>query len=183
MTKQDKNQIIAQLKGKFEQYSNFYITDTDRLSVADVNKLRRECFSKNIEMKVAKNSLIRKAMESIDDNRYSPIYESLRGVSAILFSEDAKIPALTITSFREKSKKEKPTLKAAYIDTSVFIGDNQLEALKTLKSKSEMIGEVIGLLQSPMSNLMSAINAGNKVAGLVKALEDRYAEAETATAE
>lgn len=180
MTKQDKNEIIAVLKGKFEQYSNFYITNTDALSVAEVNKLRRECFNKKIEMKVAKNSLIRKAMEAIDDKRYAPIYDSLHGVSAILFSEDAKVPALTIISYREKSKKEKPTLKAAYIDTSVFVGDDQLEALKTLKSKTELIGEIVGLLQSPINNVLSAINGGNKVAGLVKALEDRYSEAASA---
>ena len=173
MTKEQKNEAIEVLKEKFNQYNNFYITNTEALSVAQVNKLRKICFDKNVEMKVAKNTLIRKALENIDSARYSGVFDSLNGVTALLFSEDAKEPAMIISSFRTDNKGEKPVLKAAFIDTDVFVGDNQLEALKTLKSKSELIGEIIGLLQSPAKNVISGLNAGGKLASLIKALEDR----------
>ena len=124
-------------------------------------------------MKVAKNTLIRKALEAIDAERYAGVYESLNGVTALLFSENAKEPAMIISSFRTENKSERPVLKAAYIDSDVFVGDNQLEALKTLKSKHDLIGEIIGLLQSPAKNVISGLNAGGKLASLVKALEER----------
>jgi large subunit ribosomal protein L10 len=173
MTKEQKNEAIEVLKEKFNQYNNFYITNTEALSVEQVNKLRKICFDKNVEMKVAKNTLIRKALEGIDTARYSGVFDSLNGVTALLFSEDAKEPAMIISSFRTDSKTEKPVLKAAFIDTDVFVGDNQLDALKTLKSKNELIGEIIGLLQSPAKNVISGLNAGGKLASLVKALEER----------
>lgn len=173
MTKEQKNEAIEVLKEKFNQYNNFYITNTEALSVAQVNKLRKICFDKNVEMKVAKNTLIRKALEGIDAARYSGVFDSLNGVTALLFSEDAKEPAMIISSFRTDSKTEKPVLKAAFIDMDVFVGDNQLEALKTLKSKNELIGEIIGLLQSPAKNVISGLNAGGKLASLIKALEER----------
>src|SRR6476660_7002986 len=135
MNKQEKNEVIDVLKDKFSQYNNFYITNTESLTVAQVSKLRRICFDKNVEMKVAKNTLIRKALESIDEKKYAGVYDSLHGVTALLFSESAKEPALIISSFRSESKTEKPVLKAAYIDSSVFVGNDQLDALKTLKSK------------------------------------------------
>jgi large subunit ribosomal protein L10 len=173
MTKEQKNEAIEVLKEKFNQYNNFYITNTEALSVEQVNKLRKICFDKNVEMKVAKNTLIRKALEGIDTARYSGVFDSLNGVTALLFSEDAKEPAMIISSFRTDSKTEKPVLKAAFIDTDVFVGDNQLDALKTLKSRNELIGEIIGLLQSPAKNVISGLNAGGKLASLVKALEER----------
>jgi large subunit ribosomal protein L10 len=173
MTKDQKNEVIGVLKEKFSQYNNFYVTNTEALTVAQVGKLRRICFDKQVEMKVAKNTLIRKALEQIDDKKYEGVYESLNGVTALLFSEDAKEPALIISTFRTETKTEKPVLKAAYIDSAVFVGNDQLEALKTLKSKNDLIGEIIGLLQSPLNNVMSGLNAGNKLAGLVKALEER----------
>jgi large subunit ribosomal protein L10 len=173
MTKEQKNEAIEVLKEKFNQYNNFYITNTEALSVEQVNKLRKICFDKKVEMKVAKNTLIRKALEGIDTARYSGVFDSLNGVTALLFSEDAKEPAMIISSFRTDSKTEKPVLKAAFIDTDVFVGDNQLDALKTLKSKNELIGEIIGLLQSPAKNVISGLNAGGKLASLVKALEER----------
>ncbi len=175
MTKDQKNEVIEVLKEKFNEYNNFYITNTESLTVDQVNKLRRICFNKNVEMKVAKNTLIRKALESIDETKYTGVYESLNGVTALMFSADAKEPAMIISSFRTGNKTEKPVLKAAFIDTDVFVGDNQLEALKTLKSKNDLIGEIIGLLQSPATNVMSGLNAGNKLAALVKALEERAA--------
>ena len=173
MTKDQKNEVIEVLKEKFSQYNNFYVTNTESLTVDQVNKLRRICFDKNVEMKVAKNTLIRKALESIDSTRYTGVYESLNGVTALLFSENAKEPAMIISTFRTENKSERPILKAAYIDSDVFVGDNQLDALKTLKSKNDLIGEIIGLLQSPAKNVISGLNAGGKLASLVKALEER----------
>lgn len=175
MTKDQKNEVIDVLKEKFSQYNNFYVTNTEALTVEQVNKLRRICFSKKVEMKVAKNTLIKKALESLDSTRFTGMFDSLHGVTALLFSESAKEPALIISSFRKEANSEKPVLKAAFIDGDVFAGDDQLKALATLKSKHDLIGEIIGLLQSPAKNVISALNAGNKLASLIKALEDRAA--------
>jgi large subunit ribosomal protein L10 len=177
MNKDQKNEVIELLKGKFKEYNNFYVTNTESLTVAQIGKLRRICFDKNVEMKVAKNTLIKKALESIDSARFSGVFESLNGVTALLFSENAKEPAMIISSFRKDSNTEKPILKAAFIDGDVFEGNDQLKALVTLKSKNDLIGEIIGLLQSPAKNVISGLNAGNKLAGLIKALEDRGAAA------
>ena len=174
MTKEQKNEVIDVLKDKFSQYNNFYVTNTESLTVEQVTKLRRICFSKKVEMKVAKNTLIKKALESIDSTRFSGVFDSLHGVTALLFSENAKEPALIISTFRKENKDgDKPTLKAAFIDGDVFVGDNQLATLRDLKSKQDLIGEIIGLLQSPAKNVISGLNAGAKLAGLIKALEDR----------
>jgi len=173
MNKQEKNEVIDILKGKFSQYNNFYLTDTESLSVEQIGKLRRICFDKNVEMKVAKNTLIRKALEQLDSTRYEGTFESLNGVTALLFSENAKEPALIISSFRQATNGQRPVLKAAFIDGDVFVGDNQLGALKDLKSKQDLVGEVIGMLLSPAQNVISALNAGGKLASLVKALEER----------
>jgi len=173
MTKDQKNEVIELLKDKFSQYQNFYVTNTESLSVAQVGKLRRICFDKKVEMKVAKNTLIKKALENLDSNRFSSVFESLNGVTALMFSENAKEPALIISSFRKEGNFEKPVLKAAFIDGDVFEGDNQLKTLTTLKSKHDLIGEIIGLLQSPAKNVISGLNAGAKLAGLVQALETR----------
>lgn len=173
MTKQEKNEAIEVLKDKFSQYNNFYITNTESLTVEQVSKLRRICFSKNVEMKVAKNTLVRKALEGLNNDRFSNVYDSLHGVTALLFSESAKEPALIISTFRKESNGEKPVLKAAFIDGDVFAGDDQLKTLTSLKSKQDLIGEIIGLLQSPAKNVISGLNAGGKLASLVKALEER----------
>lgn len=173
MTKQEKNEAIEVLKEKFSQYNNFYVTNTEALSVAQVSKLRRICFDKKVEMKVAKNTLIKKALEGLNNDRFSNVYESLHGVTALLFSESAKEPALIISTFRKESNGQKPVLKAAFIDGDVFAGDDQLKTLTSLKSKQDLIGEIIGLLQSPAKNVISGLNAGGKLANLVKALEER----------
>ena len=173
MTKEQKNEVIEALKKKFSQYSNFYVTNTEALTVSQIGKLRRICFDKNVEMKVAKNTLIKKALESINADRFSNVFDSLHGVTALMFSENAKEPALILSDFRRDTKAELPALKAAFIDGDVFAGDNQLKALTTLKSKHDLIGEIIGLLQSPAKNVMSALNAGGKLASIVKALEER----------
>lgn len=157
MTKDQKNEVIELLKEKFSQYNNFYVTNTEALTVEQVSKLRRACFDKNVEMKVAKNTLIRKALESIDSEKYSGMYESLNNVTALLFSENPKEPALIISSFRKASNGEKPELKAAFINGDVYAGDNNLKALTQIKTKNELIGEVIGLLQSPAKRVLAAL--------------------------
>ena len=157
MTKQEKQEVIELLKGKFSQYNNFYITDTESLSVAQVTKLRKVCFDKQVEMKVAKNTLIKKALESIDSEKYAGVYDSLHKVTALLFSENPKEPALILTGFRKESKGEKPELKAAFINGDVFVGDNQLKNLTQIKTKNELIGELIGLLQAPIQRVLGAL--------------------------
>lgn len=157
MTKEQKNEVIELLKGKFSQYNNFYVTDTESLTVAQVVKLRRACFNKQVEMKVAKNTLIKKAMESLDAERYAGVYDSLHKVTALMFSENPKDPALIISSFRTESKSEKPVLKAAFINGDVYMGNDQLATLTKIKTKNELIGEVIGLLQSPAKRVIAAL--------------------------
>jgi large subunit ribosomal protein L10 len=173
MNKDQKNEVIELLKGKFSQYNNFYVANTESLTVEQVGKLRRICFDKKVELKVAKNTLIKKALESLDNSRYAGMFDSLHGVTALLFSENAKEPALIISSFRKSTNTEKPVLKAAFIDGDVFEGNDQLKTLTTLKSKHDLIGEIIGLLQSPAKNVISGLNAGAKLAGLLQALEAR----------
>jgi len=157
MTKDQKNEVIELLKDKFSQYNNFYVTDTESLTVAQIVKLRRACFNKQVEMKVAKNTLIKKAMESLDAERYAGVYDSLHKVTALMFSENPKDPALIISSFRKESKGEMPVLKAAFINGDVYMGNDQLASLVKIKTKNELIGEVIGLLQSPAKRVIAAL--------------------------
>lgn len=157
MTKQEKNEVIEVLKGKFAQYNNFYITDTESLTVAQVGKLRNHCFDKQVEMKVAKNTLIRKALESLDAEKYSGVFDSLHQVTALMFSENPKEPAMIISSFRKENNNERPLLKAAFINGDVFVGNDQLKALTQIKTKNELIGEVIGLLQAPIQRVLGAL--------------------------
>jgi large subunit ribosomal protein L10 len=157
MTKEQKQEVIELLKGKFSQYNNFYITDTESLTVAQVSKLRSVCFDKQVEMKVAKNTLIKKALESLDAEKYSGVYEALNNVTALLFSENPKDPALIISAFRTESKGDRPILKAAFINGDIYVGDDQLKALTKIKTKNELIGEVIGLLQSPAKRVIAAL--------------------------
>ncbi|RYY69854.1 MAG: 50S ribosomal protein L10 [Chitinophagaceae bacterium] len=157
MTKQEKNDVIEVLKGKFSQYNNFYITDTESLSVAQVTNLRRHCFDKQVEMRVAKNTLIKKALESIDSEKYAGVIDSLHQVTALMFSENPKDPAVILSGFRKANNNERPVLKAAFINGDVFVGDNQLKALTQIKTKNELIGEIIGLLQSPIQRVIGAL--------------------------
>ncbi|WP_276500662.1 50S ribosomal protein L10 [Terrimonas pollutisoli] len=157
MTKDQKNEVIELLKGKFSQYNNFYVTDTESLTVEQVGKLRHACFDKKVEMKVAKNTLIKKALESLDSEKYSGVYDSLHKVTALLFSENPKEPALILSSFRKANNAERPELKAAFINGDVYTGDSSLKALTQIKTKNELIGEVIGLLQSPAKRVLAAL--------------------------
>jgi large subunit ribosomal protein L10 len=181
MTKQEKNEVIEVLKGKFAQYNNFYVTDTESLTVAQVSSLRRHCFDKKVEMKVAKNTLIRKALEGIDAEKYTGVYDSLHKVTALLFSENPKEPALILAGFRKESKGEKPELKAAFINGDIFVGDKQLVALTKIKTKNELIGEIIGLLNSPIQRVLGALQnkenaTGKQVAPVVEAAAPAPAE-------
>jgi large subunit ribosomal protein L10 len=157
MTKQQKNDVIEVLKGKFSQYSNFYITDTESLTVAQISTLRAHCFDKQVEMKVAKNTLIKKALESIDAEKYAGVFDSLHKVTALMFSENPKDPAVILAGFRKANNNEKPELKAAFINGDVFTGDNQLKALTMIKTKNELVGEVIGLLLAPIQRVLGAL--------------------------
>lgn len=157
MTPEQKNQAIEVLKGKFAQYSNFYVTDTESLTVEQTNKLRRLCNDKSVEMKVAKNTLIVKALQALNAEKYSGIIESFHGVTALMFSDSPKDPALLISDIRSEFNIEKPLLKAALIGDDLFLGNDSLKALKNIKTKNELIGEVIGLLKSPISRVISAL--------------------------
>lgn len=157
MTREEKQEVIEALKGKFSQYTNFYITDTENLSVEQITNLRRHCFNKQVEVKVAKNTLIKKALESLDSEKYAGVYDSLHKVTALMFSESPKEPAIIISSFRKEINGEKPVLKAAFLNGDIFIGDNQLTALAKIKTKNELISEVISLLQAPIQRVLGAL--------------------------
>ena len=171
MNKEEKHELVLTLTEQIKEYGNFYITDTSNLTVAKVNDIRRKCFESDITMQVAKNTLIKKAMEASEGD-FSPIFDVLKGSSTILFTKSATAPAKLIKQLRKGGAK--PILKAAYIDSAIFIGDNQIDALTKLKSKEQLIGEIIGLLQSPAKNVVSALQSGgNTLAGLVKTLQER----------
>jgi large subunit ribosomal protein L10 len=171
MNKEEKHEVVLALTEQMKEYGNFYITDTSDLTVEKVNTIRRKCFESDITMQVAKNSLIKKAMEAAGGD-YSPMYDVLKGSSSILFSKSGTAPAKLIKQLRKQG--EKPILKAAYIGAAIFIGDNQLDTLINLKSKEQLIGEIIGLLQSPAKNVISALKSGgNTLAGVVKTLQER----------
>ena len=157
MNKEQKQEVIEALKSKFSQYSNFYITDTESLTVSQVTNLRRACYDKQVEMKVAKNTLIKKALESLDNDKYSGVYDSLHNVTALMFSENPKDPAVIISSFRKDTKNDKPVLKAAFLNGDIFVGNDQLITLTKIKTKNELIGEVIGLLMSPIQRVIGAL--------------------------
>ncbi len=172
MTKEQKAKYIDELATELSQAGIFYLTDTSELTVDTINQLRRKCFQSNIRLKVVKNTLLQKAMERVDGRDYSELSEVLAGPTSIMFSEVGNLPARIIEEFRKKNKK--PILKGAFIDEAIFVGDSQLSALSTLKSKEELVGEIIGLLQSPAKNVISGLKGqGGKIAGILKTLEER----------
>ena len=175
MTREEKAVVIEELVQKFSDNSHFYITDASGMTVADTNALRRLCFERGVEYRVFKNTLIQKALERMDSD-YTPFNDAvLKGFSGIMFSaENANAPAKLIKEFRKKSGGESPMLKGASIDTDLFIGEENLNTLSELKSKAELIGEIIGLLQSPAKNVISGLQgAGGKLAGILKTLSER----------
>lgn len=173
MTREEKTAAIAELREELSNTPFFYLADSSTLTVDKINRFRRMCFEKGIKVKVAKNTLIQKALEGQPEEKgFKNLFEVLHGPTTILISDNPKAPAKLIEEFRKT--EERPILKAAYVDSDVFIGDDQLKALSNLKTKDELVGEIIGLLQSPGRNLASLITAtGGKIAGIVKALEER----------
>ncbi len=172
MTREEKAKYIDNLAAELQASSIVYLTDTADLTVESVNTLRRRCFQANIKMRVVKNALLQKAMDKVEGKDYSGLSGVLKGSTSIMFSKVANAPAKLIQDFRKKS--EKPLLKGAYIDEAIFVGDNQLVVLEALKSKEELVGEIIGLLQSPAKNVLSGLTgAGSKIAGILKTLEER----------
>lgn len=175
MTREEKAVVIKELQEKFANASGFYITDAGGMSVESINSFRRLCFEKGIEYKVAKNSLIKKALEQQEAD-YTTFFESnaLKGFSGIMFAGEAvSEPAKLLKKF-QKDGNEKPELKGASLDSAFYIGADQLEALSKIKSKEEMIAELVGLLQSPGRNLVSALqSSGSKLASVLKALSDK----------
>lgn len=172
MTKEQKAQYIDELAAELSVAGVFYLADTSELTVETINQLRRRCYQSNIRLKVVKNTLLSQAMSKVEGKDYGQLQEVLAGPTSIMFSEVGNLPAKIIKDFRKKS--EKPILKGAFIDEAVFIGDNQLDVLVSLKSKEELVGEIIGLLQSPAKNVVSALKGqGGKIAGILKTLEER----------
>ncbi len=175
MTKQEKTKVISYLTEKFTENSNFYFADASGLTVAEINSFRRICYDKGVEYNVFKNTLIKKSLESLNTD-YSSFDESvLKGFTGIIFSkESGNLPAKVIKEFRKSSGGEKPIFKGASIDTDLFIGNEHLDALSKLKSKFELIGDVIMLLQSPAKNVISALQSGqNNLSGILKTLSER----------
>ena len=172
MTKTEKQATIDTLSKKFEEANFFYFTDTSGLTVEKVNQLRKICFEKGINLQVAKNTLIKKAL--VAGGKFSDELEPvLHGPTAVMFTETGNVPAKVIKQFRA-SGNEKPALKAAYIDSAVFVGENQLEVLVNVKSKEELVGDIVALLQSPAKNVISALkSSGGKLAVIVKTLQEK----------
>lgn len=177
MTREEKKSIIDELTEKFKENAHFYVTDAGGFSVAQVNAFRRMCFEKGLEYKVYKNTLVKKALENLDAD-FSKLNDvALKGFSGILFTKEVgNLPAKVLLEFRKKQgkKETRPVFKGASIDGSIFLGENNLEILSNLKSKDELLGEIIGLLQSPAKNVLSALQSGQHIlAGVVKTLSER----------
>ncbi|MDQ3289962.1 MAG: 50S ribosomal protein L10 [Bacteroidota bacterium] len=179
MTREEKQAIVDELANKFATHQYFYITDAAGLTVASINRFRRLCFDKGMEFKVYKNTLIRKALDTLSADT-SALDSALKGQSGILFSKDSgSAPAKLLKNFYKseayaKGVEPKPALKGAYIDTDVFVGPENLEFLNNIKSKQDLIGEIVGLLQSPAKNVISALQGGgNKLAGILKTLSEK----------
>ncbi len=172
MTREEKNQFIDNLAGKLNEANVFYLADIAGLDAEGSSKLRRSCFNGDIKLEVVKNTLLKKAMEKAEGD-YAELYDTLVGNTSIMFATAGNAPAKIIKEFRKKN--EKPLLKGAFIEEAIYIGDENLDFLTAIKSKEELIGDIIGLLQSPAKNVISALqgSAGGKVAGLVKALSEK----------
>lgn len=175
MTKAEKTVAIEELAEKFADSKYFYVTDCSELNVETINNLRRKCFENGIQLKVVKNSLIKKALEKAsvtNKENYDKVMSVLKGSSALMFTETSNAPAKLIKNFREQ--KEKPLLKAAFVESDTYVGDDQLEALINIKSKEQLIGDIILILQSPMQNVLGSLQSGgNTIGGLLKTLENR----------
>lgn len=173
MKKEEKEQVIVALTEDLRQSNNIYITDISDLNVEVTNALRRLCFKRNIKLTVVKNTLLKKAMERSDKD-FQALFPILKGGTSVMLCETANLPAKMITEFRKSNKIDKPILKGAFIQESVYIGNEQLEVLSALKSKEELIGDIIALLQSPAKNVISALQSGgHTISGIVKTLSEK----------
>ncbi len=171
MKKEEKYRVIESLTEQLKSNDIFYLADTSELDVETINNLRRLCFKRNVSLQVVKNTLLKKAMENSEKD-LSPLYEVLKGATSIMFSDTGNVPARLIKEFRKKNPK--PLLKGAFIQEDHYIGDEQLDALTRLKSKEELLGDLIGLLQSPAQNVISALQSGgDTIAGVVKTLSEK----------
>ncbi len=171
MTREQKNQAIEELTGILNGTSTIYVADIAGLDADQTSKLRRLCFQRGVKLSVVKNTLLKKAMEKSEKN-FDDLYETLKGNTSILLSETGNVPAKLIKEIRKK--QDKPLLKGAYIEEAIYVGDDKLDALTAIKSKEELIGDIITLLQSPAKNVISALQSGgNTISGLLKALEER----------
>ncbi len=171
MTREEKSQVIEALTAELAQSSNFYLTDLSGLDAVMTSDLRRACFKANVKLSVVKNTLLEKAMEASEKD-FGELPSTLKGNTSLMYSETGSAPAKVIKAFRKKS--EKPFLKGAYIEEAIYIGDDQLELLVDIKSKEELIGEIIGLLQSPAKNVVSALqSSGGKLSGIIKTLSQK----------
>jgi large subunit ribosomal protein L10 len=171
MNKEEKNQLIDVLDGMLTENKNFYLADISGLTAKENSSLRRLCFKREVSLQVVKNTLLKKALEK-NATDFSELYDVLVGNTSIMIAEAANAPAKVIKEFRKKNAK--PILKAAHIDESLYIGDENLALLADIKSKEELIGDIITLLQSPAKNVISALQSGgNKLSGIVKALEEK----------
>jgi len=172
MRREDKNALIDKLTEQINEYPHFYLTDTSELNASDTSLLRRKCFDKQIKLVVVKNTLLKKALERCEKADFSPLFDALKGSTSVMFTDTGNVPAKLIKDFRKA--KEKPVLKAAFVEESFYMGDNQLEMLVNLKSKNELIADVIALLQSPVKKVISQLQtAPNTLAGVVKTLSER----------
>ncbi|WP_299395822.1 50S ribosomal protein L10 [uncultured Gelidibacter sp.] len=171
MTREEKSQVIKELTAQLADNAHIYITDISGLNAGTTSNLRRACFKANIKMAVVKNTLLAKAMEASDKD-FGALPTTLVGNTSVMYSETGNAPAKVIKEFRKKSTK--PLLKGAFIEEAIYIGDDQLDALVDIKSREELIGEIVGLLQSPAKNVISALkSSGGKIAGIVKTLSER----------
>ncbi|MGC6429725.1 MAG: 50S ribosomal protein L10 [Jejuia sp.] len=171
MTREEKSQVIQDLTAQLADNTNIYLTDISGLNAGTTSDLRRACFKANVSMAVVKNTLLEKAMEA-SDKEFGELPTVLKGNTSIMFAEAGNAPAKVIKAFRKKS--EKPLLKGAFIEEAVYIGDEQLDALVDIKSKDELIGEIVGLLQSPAKNVISALKSGGgTLAGIIKTLSEK----------
>ncbi|MBO6517942.1 MAG: 50S ribosomal protein L10 [Bacteroidia bacterium] len=171
MTREEKNQVIDQLVDSFNTYEFIYVTDSSELTANTNNELRRLLHKNGVKMQVAKNTLIRQALVRAEKD-WGELTDTLKGTTALLFASNPKAPAIAIKDFRKKS--DKPVLKGAYLDSNVYIGDDQLDSLTNYKSKEDLVGEIIGLLQSPAKNVISALqSSGSTLSGLLKTLSEK----------
>ena len=170
MRKEDKGAIISQLAEVVKQYGHFYLVDTTAMNASATSELRRKCFKADIKMVVVKNTLLEKALMTIEEVDYSPLFGSLKGTTAVMFSEVANAPAKLLKEYKDGV----PALKAAYAEEGIYVGAEQLEALANIKSKNEVIADIVALLQSPAKNVISALQSGgNTIHGVLKTLGER----------